>query len=272
MKTFFFTTILGVALAGQAAVLNVWCSVPPLVSIVEAVGGDRVQTESLMNSNQDPHTWSPSPKAVAGLRAADMFFTVGLPFEQTVAKKLSELNSGLRIINTAADLDTASDPHVWLSLSNLEVIAGVVETSLTQADPDGAAVYRQNCAAYQRQIAGKHEQLKQRLVPVLGRTFYIYHPALGYFAKDYGLNQGVVELEGKSPSPKQILGLIRRAREKEVRVVFVQPQFSDKSARILADRIGGRVVSLNPLAEDPVSVLEQAAESIVQSYAPRQTP
>lgn len=267
MKTFFAATVLGFALTVQAGALNIWCGIPPLVSVAEAVGGDRVQVESLMNSSQDPHTWSPSPKAVAGLRNADLFLTAGMPFEQVVAEKLAGMNSGLRVINTAAALDAAADPHIWLSLPNLSAIAEAVEAALSQADPAGAAVYRQNCAAYQRQIAGKHAQLQQDLASLNGRTFYVYHPVFGYFAKDYGLRQGVVELEGKSPSPKDLLGLIHRAREEQVRVIFVQPQFNQRPARIIADRIGGAVVPLNPLLEDPVAVMEQAASILTEAYA-----
>jgi zinc transport system substrate-binding protein len=220
-----------------------------------------------MNSSQDPHTWSPTPKAVAGVRDADLFFTVGMPFEETVAQKLAGMNSGLRVVNTAAGLDTTSDPHVWLSLPGLSGMAGVVEKSLTQADPANAALYQQNYAVYQRKLSEKHAQLKQQLAPLHGHTFYVYHPVFGYFAKDYGLKQSVVELEGKSPSPKDLLGMVNQARKEQVRVVFVQPQFSQRPANIIADRIGGTVVPLNQLSEDPVGVIEQAADVLTETYA-----
>jgi zinc transport system substrate-binding protein len=231
------------------------------------VAGGRAQVQSLMNSSQDPHAWSPTPKAVVSLREADLFFTVGMPFEQTVAQKLAGMNSGLRVVHAAKALDTASDPHVWLSLPNLSIIAGTVCDALTAADPAGAAVYGTNCALYQQRLEEKHAQLKQMLAPLKGRTFYVYHPVFGYFARDYGLQQGVVELDGKSPSPKDLLGLIHRAREEQVRVVFVQPQFNQRPADILAGRIGGKVVPLNPLQENPVEVLAQAADTLTQSYA-----
>lgn len=267
MKNLIFTAIMGISLAAQAAEFSVWCGIPPLTSVIRAVGGDRVQAESLMSSTQDPHTWSPTPKAVTGVRDADLFFTVGMPFEQTVAQKIAGMNSGLRVVNTAADLGTAADPHVWLSLPNLSVIADEVCEALSELDPAGAPGYRQNCTVYQQQLADKHAQLKQALEPLRGRTFYVYHPVFGYFAKDYGLKQGVVELEGKSPSPKDLLGLVNRAREEQVRVVFVQPQFSQRPAKIIADRIGGMVVPMDPLLENPIEVLTQAADTLLETYA-----
>lgn len=271
MKKILFIAF-ALSLTVHAGGLNVQCGIPPLVSVVRAVGGDRVQTGSLMSSGQDPHVWSPSPKAVAGVRNADLFLTVGMPFENVVAEKLAAMNPDLRVMDVAEGLAVSGDPHVWMSLPSLSVMADVVEQALSAADPDGAAGYRANRELYQRGLAEAHERVTQKLAPFRGKTFYVYHPVFGFFAKDYDLNQGVVELDGKSPSPKQLLGLIRRAREEDVRVVFVQPQFSDKSARILAERIGGQVVQVNPLAEDTAAVIKQAAVSIAQAYAPRQKP
>jgi zinc transport system substrate-binding protein len=269
-KIFIFITLLSTMT--QAAPLNVWCGIPPLTSVVKTVGGERVKVASLMTGSQDPHTFSPSPKAVAGAREACVFFTVGMPFESTVAEKLKAMNPELQVVNLAEGIPGLDDPHVWMSLPVLAEMAAVIEQALSRIDPGGAGVYQSNCKAFQQQLAGRHEVLKLKLKPFQGVTFYVYHPSFGYFAQDYGLNQEAVELEGKSPSPKQLLGLINRARKENVRIVFVQPQFSDKSARILAERIGGRVVPVNQLAEDPVSVIEQAAESIVQSYESRQKP
>jgi zinc transport system substrate-binding protein len=267
MKKILFTAVVGISLAVQSAELNVWCGIPPLVSVVKAVGGEHVRVQSLMNSSRDPHTWSPTPKTVAGVRDADLFFTVGMPFEKTAAQKLAGMNTDLPIVDVTASLDAVSDPHVWLSLSNLSVIAGVVEQSLVAADSANAESYQQNCAAYQQKLNATDGQLKQKLAPLHGRTFYVYHPVFGYFAKDYGLKQGVVELDGKSPSPKDLLTLVNRARDEQVHVVFVQPQFSQRPAKIIAGRIGGTVVPLNPLAEDPVAVMEQAADVLTEAYA-----
>jgi zinc transport system substrate-binding protein len=220
-----------------------------------------------MNSAQDPHTWSPSPREVADARDADLFFTVGMPFEQTVAEKLAAMNPDLRVVNPARNIESAGDPHVWLSLINLATIAEAIEQALAAADPDGTELFRANRTAYQQMLQETHEQLTHRLEPLRGTAFFVYHPVFGYFARDYGLCQGVVEIDGKSPSPKALLSLIHQAREEQVRIVFVQPQFSRRPAEMIAGRIGGKVVPINPMLENPVAVIVQAADTLTEAYA-----
>ena len=271
MKKIIFAAA-GLSLAVQAAELNVYCGTPPVASVVRAVGGDRVHVRSIMTGAQDPCVFSPSPKTVAEAREADIFFMAGMPFEKAVAEKLAAMNPALTVVDTSSGVTVSGDPHIWMSLPVLAKIAGDVAQALSRADPDGAKFYQNRLLDFRKPLSERHEKIKEKLVPFQGITFYVYHPVLGQFASDYGMMQQTVELDGKSPAPKQLLVLINRAREENVRVVFIQPQFSDKSARILAERIGGQVVPVNPLAEDTVAVIEQAAERIVQAYAPRQKP
>lgn len=262
MKTTFIIVLMGMSLLVQAAELDVWCSIPPLMPVAREVGGDRVAVSCLMTGSQDPHTFSPSPKTVARAREADLFLTVGMPFELAVQQKLSGLNPSMETLNLVAGVEHQGDMHVWLSLPLLAQMADNLTQVLSRIDPDGDAEYRENLKKYQQTLMAKHRVLEARLAPLCGTVFYVYHPAFYHFAADYGLKQEAVEADGKTPSPKQLLALIRRAREENVRVVFVQPQFDQRSAKIIADRIGGRVVELNQLEDDPVRVIQRAAEEI----------
>ena len=96
----------------------------------------------------------------------------------------------------------------------------------------------------------------------------MFHPAFGHFAKAYGLKQEAVESQGKSPGPKHITELIARAKAAGAKVIFVQPQFSQRSAEIIAKRIGGRVVPLDPLSGDYINNLEHIAEEFQKALAP----
>jgi len=87
----------------------------------------------------------------------------------------------------------------------------------------------------------------------------VFHPAWGYFAEAYGLVQVPVEIEGKDPKPAQLQNLIRHARERHIKVVFVQPQFSTKSAELLSREIGGQIVYTDPLAENWAGNLREVA-------------
>ncbi len=92
-----------------------------------------------------------------------------------------------------------------------------------------------------------------------GLQFMVFHPAWGYFASAYGLKQVPIEIEGKNPKPAQLKELIEHARESGVRVVFAQPQFSTKSAELVAREIGGQVAFADPLAEDWIANLREIA-------------
>jgi zinc transport system substrate-binding protein len=267
MKIALMTIVMMVGGAGIAAPLKVWCSIPPLKSIAKNVGGDRVEVTCFMTGSQDPHTFSPTPKTVARAQDADLFLTVGMPFEMAVQKKVSALNTSMNTLDLAVTVEKNGDPHVWLSLPLLSQMAETLEQELVRIDPEGQTVYRQNLTRYQARLTEQHEALKKRTAPLRGTVFYVFHPAFGHFAADYGLQQQAVELDGKSPTPKQLLALIQRAREENVRIVFVQPQFDRRPATMIADRIGGRVVELNQLDEDPESVIQAAVEEIERAVS-----
>jgi zinc transport system substrate-binding protein len=88
----------------------------------------------------------------------------------------------------------------------------------------------------------------------------VFHPAWGYFAHAYGLKQVPIEIEGKEPKPAQLKELIQHTRKNDIKAVFVQPQFSTKSAELVAREIGGQVAFADPLAEDWIANLRQAAD------------
>jgi zinc transport system substrate-binding protein len=91
----------------------------------------------------------------------------------------------------------------------------------------------------------------------------VFHPSWGYFAKEYELEQVPIEIEGKAPKPAQLTTLIRHAREHGIRVVFVQPQFSAKSAEMISREIGGHVVHVDPLAENWAGNLREVARKFI---------
>ncbi len=102
--------------------------------------------------------------------------------------------------------------------------------------------------------------LKDTFAGKTGLQFMVFHPAWGYFARAYGLEQVPVEIEGKSPKPAQLKALIQHARNSGIKIVFVQPQFSSKSAELVAREIGGEVAFADPLARDWTANLRAVAE------------
>ena len=128
-----------------------------------------------------------------------------------------------------------------------------------RGDPGGAL---RNLGVLDSDLARVDAELAAALAPLKGRAFYVFHPCLGYFARDYGLTQRSVETGGKSPGARHLKQLIARARADGVKVIFVQPQFPQDAARTVAEKIGGAVVPLDPLARDIIANLRRTAAAL----------
>lgn len=151
------------------------------------------------------------------------------------------------------------DPHIWLSPPLVKIQAHTILSSLKALDPAHGQAYEANYRQFVASIDALDHQLRATFVDHQGLEFMVFHPSWGYFAHAYGLTQVPIELEGKHPKPAQLQALIQHARNREIKIVFVQPQFSTKSARLIAREIGGQVVSADPLAEDWMDNLRAVA-------------
>jgi len=159
------------------------------------------------------------------------------------------------------------DPHVWLSPPLVKIMARNILTALAEADPGNKAAYQEN---YDR-FVGEIDELDVKIRDIFAkntgnREFVVFHPAWGYFAKAYGLKQVPVEKQGKAPGPKGLAALIDHAGERGIRVIFVQPQFSEKSAETIARDIGGKVVKADPLAYAWLDNLQKAAKAFEAAF------
>jgi zinc transport system substrate-binding protein len=154
------------------------------------------------------------------------------------------------------------DPHVWLSPILLKQIAKNIAEELQQADPKNAQDYSKNLEALVKRIDATHEKIAQTLKPYESRAIYVFHPGFGYFADAFGLKQVAVEVDGHSPSPKEMQHWIETARQDHVAVIFVQPQSPRQSAQAIAEAIGGQVVTIDGLAKDVLLDMEDIATKI----------
>lgn len=152
------------------------------------------------------------------------------------------------------------DPHIWLSPPLVKIQARTILAALQEADPVHRSVYEANFKSFTAQIDQLDADLKKTFAGKTGLQFLVFHPAWGYFAHAYGLKQVPIEIEGKDPKPAQLKELIQHARENGIKVVFVQPQFSTRSAELIAREIGGQVAFADPLAEDWMANLREVAD------------
>ncbi len=159
------------------------------------------------------------------------------------------------------------DPHIWLDPKLVKIQAGHIRDGLTLADPQRAEAYAANTAGFEQELDALDQEIRSILAPIPEnrRTFLVFHPSWGYFAQAYGLNQVAIEVQGKEPSPKDMARIIKMGKDSGAKVVFVQPQFSEKSAAVIASQIGATVVRLDPLAEDWSANMLRAAQAFADA-------
>ena len=152
------------------------------------------------------------------------------------------------------------DPHVWLSPPLVMVQARNILRALEIVDPVNRSAYERNYRDFIMELVVLDEELRKIFA---GKKedleFMVFHPAWGYFANSYGLEQVPIEIEGKEPKPAELKDIIEHARERDIKVIFVQPQFSSESAETIAQSIGGQVAVVDPLAADWADNLREVA-------------
>ncbi len=261
--------------------LDVVVGIPPLEYFVERVGGEWVQTHLLIKPGENPHTFEPNPRQIMEVSQADLFLRMDMPFENMILEKL-ELKEDLLVVDVTEGMEKKDfeahdehegheheedlDPHVWLAPPLIKTMAIHIANVLKERDPANQEEYEKNVQAFLEEVEEVHEKIQQRLRPYEGERFYVYHSAFGYFGETYGLEQVYLEIEGKSFTTRQLDEYIRTAKEENVRILFVQPQFDTKSAEAIASAIDGAVVSIDPLREDVLTNLLEMAEEIERSF------
>ena len=220
-----------------------YVSILPLRSLVQGIVGDDFDIEVLVPPGASPETFEPTPRQFVGLNKARMVFNVGLiDFETMLLAKIEDqakvvnLSRGIELIAGTCSHGSHGhththgiDPHVWTSPRALQKMA--------------ENAYDERTAA---RIAASDVEY-----------FIIYHPALTYYARDYGLRQIAIEADGKEPSAKQLTQLIRQAREDGVRRILYQSQFPASAVEVIARDIDAEYAEVDPLREDVIANIEE---------------
>lgn len=265
--------------------VKVFAGILPAAYFVERVGGANTDVGVLVAPGQDPHTFEPSPKLMTKLADSQILFKTGFPFEEVLVKKLASTVKNLTVVDLQQGITLRPaeeenehhgdakeedhhheaedmDPHTWLDPRLAKIQAQTIADALIRIDPSHRSEYENNLKEFQKDLDAVHEKLTKALAPVKGKSFFVFHPAYGYLGDAYGLKQVPVQMGGKDPSAKQLAGLIKRAKEEGVKIIFVQPQFSKKSAETLARSIGGAVVVLDDLSSDYLNNLQDMAAKL----------
>lgn len=255
------------------AKINTIVSIVPQKSFVEAIGGDLINVSVMVLPGNSPHSYEPKPSQMKELNDAKLYFAIGVEFENAWLKRFANQNKNMIIIDTSKGIEKiaieehhheedghshkhdtnahkgeSKDPHVWTSPSNIRVIAKNTLDALVNADSSNKATYEANYQALMQKINSVDNEIRNILKNTpKGSKFMIFHPAFGYFANEYNLTQVAVEVEGKEPKPSALAELIKEAKEENIKAIFTQPEFSDKSAKIIADELKIKVIKVTPL-------------------------
>ncbi|MFZ0133902.1 MAG: zinc ABC transporter substrate-binding protein [Desulfobacterales bacterium] len=263
-------------LARSTEKLSVFVSIVPQRYFVQQIGGELVDVHAMVPPGADPHTYEPKPRQMVALATARLYFAIGIEFEAAKLDKIISTNPQIRVIHTEQGIEKIPvndgvhrdedpsghgglDPHIWLSPPLVMIQAHTILEALKEADPKNRSAFEGNYTAFMARIAKLHTELKTTFAGHQGLRFMVFHPSWGYFARTYTLVQVPIEIEGKTPKPAQLEELIELARRNGIRIVFVQPQFSAKSAELIAREIGGEVAFVDPLAENWMENLREVA-------------
>jgi zinc transport system substrate-binding protein len=262
----------------QKSKIEVVVTVLPIANFVQSVGGDKVNVTTLIESGQNPHAYSPKPGQLKKLAEADLYVKVGtrIEFESAWLDKIKKINkdlvicdssSGLKFISIdkkhshhdefvdeAADDDVFHsgyyDPHVWTSPKNAILMIENIQKAFSRYDPLNKDYYRANSKKFITDIQAMIMKMNKSLARIKNKRFMSYHPAWSYLARDFGLEEVAIESENRDPSSRELVNLIKFARQENINIIFISPQFNRKSADVLAKAINGRVVMLDPLEKN----------------------
>jgi len=269
------------------APVNVQVSILPQKYFVEKIGRDHVNVDVLVKPGKSPATYSPSPDQMKKLAASDVYFRIGVPFENGILHKIKSISRAL-IVDTRKgvtlrkmekpDHDTeepvpdtghpenknfiGKDPHIWMSPVIVKKIAYTIFQALSNIDPDNKDAYQNNYKLFIKDLDVLDDSLKTILKDLKGENLFVFHPSFGYFTDAYGLKQVAIETMGKAPKGKALSKLIKLVKKQNARVIFVQPQFDRNAAQKIASATNGAVVSIDPLAYDYMANMKNIAQTI----------
>ena len=246
-------------------------SILPQKYFVERIGGSAVTVQVLVLPGENPATYEPTPKQVTALSKARILFTIGVPFEKSFIPKISANLKNLTIVDTSAGIakrtfsNGSTDPHIWMSPPLVEIQARTILKSLVRIDPEKKDFFTNNYNRFKKDLDTLNKEMSKALEPLKGSVLFVYHPSFGYFADQYGLKQVAIETGGKDPGPKTLSAIIKRVKRSGTHVIFVQPEFRQNSARIIAQNTGAAVIAIDPLALNYLSNMRKIEKVLTSS-------
>ncbi|MCB2196574.1 MAG: zinc ABC transporter substrate-binding protein [Bacteroidetes bacterium] len=262
-------------------------SVLPQKYFVERIVGEQFTINVMIPPGASPVTYEPSPKQMKDLVHSEVYIRIGhIEFEKSWMKKLQSINPEMDIIDQSEVATLIEpehehghdhhheghhhhgvDPHIWTSPKQVKKQIEFIYQYFTKQYPEYASEFTTNYNLFVNQVDSLDQYVSQTLEPHRSKKFLIFHPALSYIARDYGLQQISIEIDGKEPTPSNIQEIIEVAKSENIKVVFIQRQFSTHNAEVIAKEIGGSVVQIDPLDYNWAQSITMITNEIAKSYS-----
>ncbi|MCI7017699.1 MAG: zinc ABC transporter substrate-binding protein [Prevotella sp.] len=228
-------------------------SIEPLRYLTEQIVGDRFEVVTMVPKGSSPETYEPTARQMADLSESILYIKVGeLGFERTWMPRLTSNAPHITVVNSSEGITShiGDDPHSWMSARNAIIMAHNIYKAVKRIDVKDSVFFRQRLDSLCSVIHATDKYIRQTTAQAQCKSFIIYHPALTYFASDYGLEQLALEEHGREPSAAELEQIISTARAKGVKTMFIQREFANRNVDIITNTIGARKVEINPLGYD----------------------
>lgn len=246
---------------------TVMVSIAPQKFFVEQIADTLVRVEVMVPAGSSPETYEPTASQLKLISNSNAYFSLGLlEFELSMFKSIQKQNPNLLVIDHSKELNLIEgecnhdhhghshshghDPHVWTSPMEVKTMVKTIAKTLAQQLPDYAEHFNSNALAFTAQLDSLDRYIKTTLADTQSKKIFIFHPALTYYARDYGLTQVSLEEDGKSPSMQHFKSVIQKAQEQGATTIFIQREFDVNTAKTAAADIGGKVEVIDPLDAD----------------------
>ena len=262
----------------------------PQKYFVEKIVKDKFEINVMVKPGSSPHNYEPKPSQMKSLVNSKAYFLVGDPFEQAWMDKFKQNAKNTLFVDTTKGIEkiqmeehnhhdeanvdakhdehdhSGFDPHVWLDPLLVKIQAKNIYEAMVEIDSQNGDFYKTNYEEFIKELDTLDENIKTILSPYKDKAFMVFHPSWGYFAKRYDLEQISIEIEGKEPKPNELVELIEEAKKYDIKIVFVAPQFSQKSAKTISKNINANVIAIDPISGNWKESMLDTANQIANSY------
>ena len=278
----------------NASTQELTVNILPQKYFVEKIVKDKFTINVMVKPGASPHNFEPKPSQMRSLVASKVYFLIGDATEKNWIEKFKQNAKNTLFVDTTIGVEkiemakheheevaqhdhkkdekdeehdhSGLDPHIWLDPVLVKIQAKNIYEAMIKIDSANSDFYKTNYEEFLKELETLDSNIKTILAPHKDKAFMVFHPSWGYFAKRYDLEQISIEIEGKEPKPNELVELIEESKKHDIKIIFVSPQFSQKSAQAISKNIGANVVAIDPLSDNWNENLQKVSNEIANSY------